>query len=72
MFDPIGPGTPAWNAADNAIAAYQEWQITRDKRLYKRHWNQRRAMVDAMRRHHTKDCIIQAWIAFVKRESKAA
>jgi hypothetical protein len=71
VTDPIGPGTPAWTAFDNALAAHREWRETHDKRRYKRYWNQRSAMVTAMRRHRTKDCIIQAWIAFLKREISA-
>lgn len=68
MFDdPIGPGTPAWNAFDNALAA---WAGARDgerdsrtSRLYHRYSNQRAAMITALRKAGADEETVCAWLA---------
>ena len=50
--DPIGPGTAAWDAFDKAVEAYRNVRVRHQRdRWYKRFYNQRRTMIDNLRRH---------------------
>jgi hypothetical protein len=56
MYDQIGPGTPAWRAFDNALAAWKDlppkgperWTLEM-KRKYKRYHNYRLYMIRLVR-----------------------
>ena len=51
--DPIGPGTAAWNAFDNALEAWRNTAIhdQRRDRSYKRFYNRRQHMIVNLRKH---------------------
>lgn len=66
MYDPIGPGTPAWNNFDNAVEAWQsigaaDWSRGsnrgKDPR-YKRYHNCRQEMIRHVRKHNGD---VEAW-----------
>lgn len=46
-WDPLGPGSKAWNAFDNAVEAYRSCQVKDRRRdaLFRRYGNQRDQMV---------------------------
>ena len=74
MFDPVGPGTPAWNQFEKALAAWtkvkdgQHYQ-NRDKN-YKAWANHRYYMKQCLKRAGLLESEIQIWLATLKAECK--
>lgn len=67
FHDPVGPGTPAWDAFDRAQAAHAEFKRTGELRLYKRFWNQRQYMIQLLARHNQPS---KPWITALDRATR--
>lgn len=68
-FDPLGPGGPAWEAADAALAAYRKvppGQHNQWNKDYKRYCNFRAYMVIALKRHGAPQEEISQWLDFLE------
>lgn len=71
-LDPLGPGTPAWNAFDNAIEAYYQAPPRGDPRwkgpAMKRYYNQRALLITALKREHASVSCINEWLESLRQQ----
>jgi hypothetical protein len=63
--DPIGPGTPAWDAFDRAVEAYKRvprGEHNKSNADYRRYANQRDYMIMLLRKHNLDESGIATWL----------
>lgn len=74
FLDPIGPGTPAWNHFDNALLAYRQAPPRGAARwkgpAMKRYYNQRAALITALKREHASHSCIIEWLESLEQQCR--
>lgn len=71
-FDPIGPGTPAWEQFDKALIAYARAEHHHQSDCnYKAYSNHRQRMITRLRAAHTSEDTIHQWCQHLLRTAKS-
>lgn len=72
FLDPLGPGTPAWDAFDEALAAFRRAPPRGNARwkspYMKRYYNQRDRLIQCLNREHASEACIAEWLASLKQQ----
>lgn len=70
-FDPIGPGTSAWEAYEKACLAWQEYKgarLTCKSKESKRYNNQRQYMIEKLHENGADEATIEKWKTAIERD----